>query len=96
MNTMMILKEPILTEKSLRLAKEGWFTFRVEKDAAKREIAKAVEVQFGVNVIDIRTLTMPGKTRRVGKSRREHEVSDWKKAVVQLKKDQKIALFDVS
>lgn len=96
MQSTMILKEPILTEKSLRLAKEGWFTFRVEKDSAKRAIAKAVEEQFGVQVIDIRTLTMSSKTRRVGKSRRKHETGDWKKAVVQLKKDQKIALFDVS
>ena len=91
-----ILQEPILTEKSLRLSKNGWFTFKVAIEANKRAITKAVEDQFSVNVIDIRTLTMPGKTRRVGKSRRENTSTDWKKAIVQLKKDQKISLFEVS
>ena len=90
-----ILIRPVLTEKSLRLAKQGYFTFQVDQDASKRNITDAINQQFAVSVVTVQTLRLPGKVRRVGKMRRETKHSDGKKAVVTLKKEQKIDLFDV-
>ncbi len=91
-----ILQKPILTEKSLRLAQKGCYTFATDKNATKHAIAQAVHDQFQVDVVRVHTLTMKGKTRRVGRLRKEVKGSEWKKAVIQLKPEQKIALFDVS
>lgn len=90
-----ILKKPIITEKSIAKAKLGFYTFAVDKDAGKETIKKAVEDQFGVNVVSIKTVKMPGKTRKVGKLRKEICTSSWKKAIVKLKKEQKIPIFEV-
>lgn len=90
------LKRPILTEKSLRLAKENFFTFEVDLYATKHEITDAINKQFNVNALDVHTQIMKGKTRRVGRIRKETKSSNWKKATVQLGKDKKIPLFDVS
>ena len=64
----------------------------MDKKATKHTIKDAVEKAFNVKVLEVRTLIMPGKTKRLG--RYEGKSSTWKKAIVRLKKDQTIALFD--
>lgn len=90
---MSIIKRPIVTEKSLALANRGWYTFAVEKTAVKGHIASAIAKQYKVKVEDVRTVTVRGKTRRVGKSMRTISHSDWKKALVRLTKGQTIDTF---
>lgn len=90
-----ILKRPVITEKALTLARSGFFTFAVDRQASKKMIAKAVKDEFGVDVISVATMLVKGKSRRVGRTRREVATQQLKKAIVKLKKDQKIALFDV-
>jgi len=90
---MSIVIKPLVTEKSLALANRGWYTFAVLKTAVKGHIASAIAKQYKVKVEDVRTVTMPGKTRRVGKSMRTVEKSDWKKALVRLTKGQTIDTF---
>ena len=90
-----ILRRPILTEKSVRLAQSGCFTFMVNTKASKKDVTRAVKDQFKVDVVSVKTMIMKGKTRRVGKARTTTKISPWKKAIVQLKKDQKIDLFDI-
>lgn len=95
MNISHILKRPIITEKSLIDASNNVFTFEVNRQASKNQIREAIEKIYGVNVIDIRTVTTAAKSYRVGKRRLEKTGSSSKKARVKLKAGEKIDLFEL-
>lgn len=84
---------PQLTEKSLDQAKKGHYTFWVEKGADKFQIKKAIETVFDVHVTGVRTINLRGGEK---KNLRGQKVShkDRKKAIVTLKADEKIDLFE--
>ena len=86
---------PIITEKSMMSAQKGWYTFATTKQVRKETIAGEIKKLFKVDVVNIRSIAMHGKVRRAGKSSRSLKREDWKKAIVQLKKGQKIDVFDV-
>lgn len=90
-----IIKRPLITEKSLKDAQNGIYTFIVEKNAEKKEIKKAMEEMFKVHVVRLTTAITKGKKRLVGKRRVPVSESSTKKARVILKKDEKIDLFEV-
>ena len=75
-----IIIKPIITEKSNDGLQDGKYTFKVNKKATKVEIANAVEKLFEVKVLKVNTMTVQGKTKRVG--RYEGKTSNWKKAIV--------------
>ena len=84
----------IATERTTDLrAKNNEYVFRVAKKANKHVIKKAVENAFNVKVVDVRTLVVPGKTRRVGRHPEGRTLS-WKKAFVRLKEGEVIAIFE--
>ena len=88
-----IILAPVITEASMDRIANKTYTFKVAKDATKPEIAKAVEVMFGVKVASVNTISMKKKPKRLG----VHfgYTSDWKKAVVTLTADSKtIEFFD--
>ena len=92
-----IIIKPILTEKSYKGIANKVYTFKVVKDANKIEIKKAIEEIFGVEVEKVNTLNVKGheKTQNTKQGRTVGRTSDYKKAVVTLKKDSKtIAFFD--
>lgn len=89
-----ILKRPIITEKSMKDAALGYFTFAVDKRAIKPEIKNVVEKLFGVNVLKVYTMQVSGKVKKVGKRKKTVKKQDFKKAIVLLKKGQKIELFE--
>lgn len=95
MDLTLVLKKPIITEKSLKAAQQGRYTFAVVKMATKGEIKKAVEKQFGVHVVATKTIILKGKTQRVGRRRQEIKKGPWKKAIVKLRPEEKIDLFEV-
>lgn len=84
-----IIKRPLITEKS-SLQKELFdkYAFEVALNANKVEIRHAIESVFKVHVLDVKTIRFRGKLRRVGKSMGRR--SNWKKAIVTLKKGEKI------
>jgi len=89
-----IVYQPILTEKAIALKdSQNKYIFRVAKDANKLEIKRAIEEIFGVSVRDVRTVTMHGKRRRLGRFP-EGKKPDWKKAIVTLREGDKIDLFE--
>lgn len=90
----LILKRPIISEKSLGAAGFGEYTFEVDKKADKREIAEAVKMVFGVDVKRVRTLVVKGRTKRSLKEKKLIKLGDWKKAIVKLKEGQKIDIFE--
>lgn len=91
---MNIIKRPIISEKSLADAKDGYFTFLVDRAARKQEIANAIEKRFEVKVIDINTSNYKDQTKQQRRVRLSFTISGYKKAVVKLKKGQKIGLFE--
>lgn len=88
-----IIERPLLTEKTMDLSHAGKYTFRVNLDANKLEIADAVQKIFKVDVVKVNTMIVKGKKRRVGRNP-EGRTSDWKKAIVTLKPGQAITLFE--
>ena len=83
-----IIRNPIVTEKSMMGSENGQVTFRVDINATKPKIKKAVEALFGVKVKSVNTLVQKGKTKRFrGKLTFR---SDVKKAIVTLKEGQTI------
>ena len=75
-----IILAPVVTEKSNMDMQEGKYTFKVAKKATKVEIRKAVEKLFEVKVLNVNTMTVKGKAKRVGVH--QGRTSDWKKAIV--------------
>ena len=86
-----IIIKPIITEASMDAMADKKYTFKVQSSATKPEIAKAVEVMFGVKVADVNTISMKKKPKRLG----VHfgYTSEWKKAIVTLKPDSKTIEF---
>jgi large subunit ribosomal protein L23 len=90
----LIIKRPIiLTEKSSRL-REGsnQVIFEVHKDANKIQIKDAIQKLFKVGVVDVNTLVMRGKDKRMGRG--YAKLRNWKKAIVTLKQGDAIQFFD--
>jgi len=100
-----IIKRPLLTEKGTFLKEQGGtngdvdadsikpqILFEVDKDANKLEIRYAVQKLWNVDVLEVRTLVVRGKNKRVGRyiGRR----SNWKKAIVTLAAGQNIEFFE--
>jgi len=86
-----ILIFPHITEKSTRLSQEGKYIFKVLKKANKSEIKKAVEKIYNVEVLNVNIINIPRKKRRIG--RQEGWRKGYKKAIIKLKKGQKIELL---
>ena len=59
-----VIKRPIITEKSMMATALGKYTFEVQKDATKVEIAQAVELAFPVK--KVQTVYMPSHEKRMG------------------------------
>lgn len=89
-----ILIRPIITEKSMSETASGKYTFEVNSKTNKQEVAKAVEKAYKVNVVSVNIINVSGKTRRF-RFKQVGRTADWKKAIVQLKKGQKIAGFEI-
>ena len=87
-----VLIKPVITEKSSGLMAEGKYTFRVDKAANKIEIKHAVESIFKVDVTSVRTMNMPGKLKRQGKT--SGMTPEWKKAIVTIGAGQTIPIFE--
>lgn len=88
-----IIKRPIITEKTTKLAETGVYTFEVDKRANKIEIAKAIEEIFKVKVVSVNTLNVLPKTKRVG--RYEGLKAAYAKAMVKLQAGDKIEGFTI-
>jgi len=59
-----VLIKPILTEKAnAQQEKLKRYAFKVSRKANKLEIKKAVEDFYGVSVVDVNTLVVPGKNK---------------------------------
>ena len=86
-----IIVAPVITEASMDRIADKTYTFKVAKNATKPEIAKAVEVMFGVKVDKVNTINVKRKAKRQGYT--NGYTAAWKKAIVTLKADSKTIEF---
>ncbi len=87
-----VIIRPVLSEKSTDLNAKGKYVFRVAMKANKVIIRKAVKDMFNVTAEKVNVVVVRGKKKRV-----RHQYGNtpaWKKAVVTLKKGEKIDLFE--
>lgn len=94
MKTDLVILKPAFTEKSLKLASSGRYTFIVDKKANKNQIRKALKEQLGVEASEIKTLNVKGEVKRIGKRRTKVSKKDFKKAIVTLRVGQKIDIYE--
>jgi len=89
-----ILIQPRISEKAGALAQLNKYVFLVAKGANKVEVKKAVEAAYKVKVIQVNVVNNHGKKRNFGRTK--GVTADFKKAIVTLKKGDKIeGLTDV-
>lgn len=87
-----VIKRPVVTEKSTVLKESGKVVLEVAKSSTKNEIKDAVEKLFKVKVDSVKTGILPGKWKRIGKN--TGKTSSWKKAIVTLKKGEKLDFIE--
>ena len=89
-----IIVRPLITEKSMDGIANKVYTFEVQKNATKADVALAVETMFKkTKVVKVNIINMKKKPKRYG----VHfgYTSEWKKAVVTLSEDSApIAFFE--
>lgn len=86
--------QPVISEKSYSLANtSGKYTFFVESNVNKIEIKQAVEEKYKVTVKLVNIIVRPGKMKTDWKTNRKNRSTDKRKAVVTLKKGDKIDEF---
>lgn len=88
-----ILEKPLVTEKSTLMQEQGnRVMFQVKKTANKMQIKDAVENIFKVTVLEVNTINVKPRQRRMG--RHVGMSKAWKKAIVLLKDGDKIDFFE--
>ena len=86
-----IIKAPVVTEKSARIGQDlNQYAFYVDPKANKTEIKSAIGKLFKVKVVDIKTINVHPRRKRVG--RYAGLTNRKKKAIVTLEKGQTIEL----
>lgn len=91
-----ILIKPILTEKAnSQQDKLRRYAFKVARKANKLEIKTAIEAFYGVNVVDVNTSVVPGKskTRFTKAGYIEGRKSAYKKAMITVAEGETIDLY---
>jgi large subunit ribosomal protein L23 len=91
-----VLIKPILTEKAnAQQEKLRRYAFRVSRKANKLEIKKAVQDFYGVTVIDVNTVVVPGKskTRFTKAGYLKGQKPAYKKALVTVAEGETIDLY---
>lgn len=85
-----VLIAPVVTEKSTKAQSKSKYTFRVNADASKIEIAKAVSKSYGVDVKSVNIIPVRKKERLVGRGKTMTKRLASKKAIVTIKAKQNI------
>ncbi len=84
----MIIKKPIVSEKTMDLSKINKYAFLVNRKASSCEIKKGIESIYKVDVESVNIINQKGKVKRLGRSVGRRPSS--KKAIVTIKKGQVI------
>jgi len=88
-----VIKRPIITEKTNIATGNSQYTFEVDRRANKAQIRDAVQQIFKVDVMSVRVINMAPKYGRWGRKRVKRNPA-WKKAIVTVRADQRIEIFE--
>ena len=97
MNIYQVIKKPLMTEKgTVMKEKDNKYVFAVDVNATKNDIKNSIQRLFNVVVLDVNTVSLHGKVRKMGfrSPGKFGKRADWKKAYVKIKKDQKIEVLE--
>ena len=86
-----VLTKPHVTEKASYLASKNQYIFEVFPRSNKKQVKKAVEDVYGVDVADVHIINIHSKRMRLGRT--EGWSSGYKKAIVKIKEGQKIEVL---
>ncbi len=87
-----VIIAPVVTEKSNVMREGHKYVFRVDARANKLQIMKAVRDLFGVHPVSCNVIMVSRKPKRV--RYREGYTSTWKKAIITLRPEEKITIFE--
>lgn len=87
-----VIKKPIISEKSYNLGSLNKYMFEVSQETNKQEVKKALKELYKVDAISVNVSHRKPKTSRIGRQTRTKPGK--KIVIVTLKKDQKIELFE--
>lgn len=88
-----IIRRPIITEKAAVAQQElNAHVFEVDRKASKLQIKQAVQQLFSVKVRSVRTMIVPSKWKRYGRT--VGKVRPWKKAIVTLAEGESIQVAE--
>ena len=96
-----VIVSPVVSEKtSEQMELASLYTFIVNKDSNKHEVAKAVEALWDVKVKNVRTMRYAGKKKRalLGRMAKNWNLGrrpSYKKAIVQLAEGDQIELYEM-
>jgi large subunit ribosomal protein L23 len=88
-----VILKPLISEKSVKAADTGEYTFKVNIKASKGAVEHKLREMFKVDSVRIRSMIVPGKPKRVIGTRKFSKTPKWKKVIVKLKEGQKIDIF---
>jgi large subunit ribosomal protein L23 len=89
----MIIKRPLVTEKTIAAQAVGKYSFVVDNKANKNQIATNFQALFGIKPLKVNVFLVKGKVKTNWKTRSPIIRPDLKKAVITINKDQKIDLL---
>lgn len=84
-----VIKKVAVTEKGTLLAQHNQYMLVVSPKANKIEIRQAVEAQFGVHVVAVKTQNYAGRNK-LTRTRHMTKTQAWKRAIVTLKAGERI------
>ncbi len=85
------LKNPYISEKATELAKENKYIFKIFDNANKTRVKEAIKEVYGADVVSVNIVKVPRKKKRLG--RHQGWKKGFKKAIVEIKKGQKIDVY---
>lgn len=89
----MIKITPIITEKSIKDAKSGKYTFKLPVNIRKNEVKNLINELFGVHVKKVWTMKK-GMKKKMTISRKIKKIKAYKKVIVSLSDKEKIDVFE--
>jgi len=89
----MIIKRPLVTEKSIAAQVGGKYGFVVDNKATKSQVAHEFESLFGIKPLMVNIFIVKGKVKSNWKTRTPINRPNFKKAIITVKKDQKIDIL---
>ena len=92
MKNILVLKKPVVTEKSTEMNQASKYVFEVDTRANKMDVKNAVQSAFNVTVLKVNIMNINGKKKRFGP--KIYKLPNRKKAIVTLSQSDSITIFE--